>query len=41
VLQLAGRLPEAADALNQAADRYAAKGNLAMLERTRRLLAEG
>ena len=40
VLSLAGRPEEAAEALEQALERYERKGNLVMAERTRARLAE-
>ena len=40
VLQLAGRPSEAAEALTEAAKRFGQKGNIVMVERARRLIAE-
>ena len=40
VLRLAGRLAEAAEAVSEAADLFGRKGNVVMLDRARRLLAE-
>ena len=40
VVRLAGRLAEAAEAVSEAADLFGRKGNVVMLDRARRLLAE-